>query len=83
VSEDLFGRGLCLSSGTQMTEEDLERVVKKSRNATKVNSSLLRRSRPRRSLPPARKPETLTEIATNPALPFRNGYRIRDQDDQE
>ena len=28
VSEDLFQRGLCLPSGTQMTEEDLERVVK-------------------------------------------------------
>jgi len=28
VSKDLFDRGLCLPSGTQMTEEDLERVVK-------------------------------------------------------
>jgi len=28
VSEDLFNHGLCLPSGTQMTEEDLERVVK-------------------------------------------------------
>lgn len=27
VSEDLFQRGLCLPSGTQMTEEDLERIV--------------------------------------------------------
>ena len=27
VSEDLFERGLCLPSGTQMAEEDLERVV--------------------------------------------------------
>ena len=27
VSEDLFRRGLCLPSGTQMKEEDLERVV--------------------------------------------------------
>jgi dTDP-4-amino-4,6-dideoxygalactose transaminase len=27
VSEDLFQRGLCLPSGTQMTEEDLTRVV--------------------------------------------------------
>lgn len=27
VSEDLFERGLCLPSGTQMTEEDLERTV--------------------------------------------------------
>jgi len=28
VSEDLFQRGLCLPSGTQLTEEDLERVIK-------------------------------------------------------
>lgn len=28
VSEGLFQRGLCLPSGTQMTEEDLERVIK-------------------------------------------------------
>jgi pyridoxal phosphate-dependent aminotransferase EpsN len=27
VSEDLFARGLCLPSGTQMTDEDLERIV--------------------------------------------------------
>lgn len=27
VSEDLFNRGLCLPSGTNMTKEDLERVV--------------------------------------------------------
>jgi len=27
VAEDLFARGLCLPSGTAMTEEDLERVV--------------------------------------------------------
>ena len=27
VSEDLFERGLCLPSGTQMTEEDLEQVI--------------------------------------------------------
>lgn len=27
VAEDLFSRGLCLPSGTQMTEADLERVV--------------------------------------------------------
>ena len=27
VSEDLFNRGLCLPSGTAMTEDDLERVV--------------------------------------------------------
>ncbi|MEC9209219.1 MAG: aminotransferase class I/II-fold pyridoxal phosphate-dependent enzyme [Bacteroidota bacterium] len=29
VSEDLFDRGLCLPSGTSMTEEDLKRIVKK------------------------------------------------------
>lgn len=28
VAEDLFRRGLCLPSGTQMTEEDLDRVVR-------------------------------------------------------
>jgi dTDP-4-amino-4,6-dideoxygalactose transaminase len=27
VSEDLFARGLCLPSGTQLTEEELERIV--------------------------------------------------------
>jgi len=27
VSEDLFERGLCLPSGTAMTEWDLERVI--------------------------------------------------------
>jgi dTDP-4-amino-4,6-dideoxygalactose transaminase len=27
VSEDLFERGLCLPSGTQLTEVDLERVI--------------------------------------------------------
>lgn len=27
VAEDLFDRGLCLPSGTAMTEIDLERVV--------------------------------------------------------
>lgn len=33
VAEDLFNRGLCLPSGTAMTEEDLERVVKGIRNS--------------------------------------------------
>ena len=27
VAEDLFKRGLCLPSGTAMTEEDLNRVI--------------------------------------------------------
>jgi pyridoxal phosphate-dependent aminotransferase EpsN len=35
VSEDLFQRGLCLPSGTQMTEKDLERVTKVIRNCYK------------------------------------------------
>ena len=35
VSEDLFERGLCLPSGTQMTEEDLSRVVATIRNCYK------------------------------------------------
>jgi len=32
VAEDLFRRGLCLPSGTQMTENDLQRVVEVIRN---------------------------------------------------
>ena len=32
VAEDLFDRGLCLPSGTAMTEGDLERVVEVIRN---------------------------------------------------
>jgi dTDP-4-amino-4,6-dideoxygalactose transaminase len=35
ASEDLFERELCLPSGTQMTEEDLERVVDVSRRCNK------------------------------------------------
>jgi dTDP-4-amino-4,6-dideoxygalactose transaminase len=35
VSEDLFTRGLCLPSGTQMTEEDLDRVVRVIRGCSK------------------------------------------------
>jgi dTDP-4-amino-4,6-dideoxygalactose transaminase len=35
VSEDHFRRGLCLPSGTQMTEIDLERVVGVIRNVKK------------------------------------------------
>ena len=27
IAEDLFNRGLCLPSGTAMTEEDLDRVI--------------------------------------------------------
>ncbi len=39
VSEDLFARGLCLPSGTQMNEEDLARVVeviKRTRGAKRA-----------------------------------------------
>ena len=28
VAEDLFDRGLCLPSGTAMTDEDLDRIIK-------------------------------------------------------
>jgi len=35
ASEDLFKRGLCLPSGTQMTAEDMERVVDVSRRCNK------------------------------------------------
>jgi len=35
VSEDLFERGLCLPSGTQLTQEDLERVVRVIRGCSK------------------------------------------------
>jgi hypothetical protein len=37
VSEDLFERGLCLPSGTQLTEEDLERVVDVLRRCCKLS----------------------------------------------
>jgi len=39
VSEDLFNRGLCLPSRTQMTEEDLERVVNIIKNCHMRNKS--------------------------------------------
>jgi dTDP-4-amino-4,6-dideoxygalactose transaminase len=35
VSEDLFERGLCLPSGTQMTEEDMDRVVRVIKSCSK------------------------------------------------
>jgi dTDP-4-amino-4,6-dideoxygalactose transaminase len=35
VAEDLFDRGLCLPSGTAMTEGDLERVVETILNCRK------------------------------------------------
>jgi len=41
VSEDLFERGLCLPSGTQMTEEDLSRVVASMRNCHKPSRTKL------------------------------------------
>ena len=36
VSEDLFNRGLCLPSGTNMTTEDLKRIVKKVKELYEV-----------------------------------------------
>jgi len=36
VSEDLFNRGLCLPSGTSMTEEDLKRIVRKVKELYEV-----------------------------------------------
>jgi pyridoxal phosphate-dependent aminotransferase EpsN len=38
VSEGLFDRGLCLPSGTQLTEEDLERILKIIRKCHKPSS---------------------------------------------
>jgi pyridoxal phosphate-dependent aminotransferase EpsN len=35
VSEDLFERGLCLPSGTQLTEEDMDRVVRVIKSCSK------------------------------------------------
>jgi dTDP-4-amino-4,6-dideoxygalactose transaminase len=35
VSEDLFERGLCLPSGTQMAEDDLKRVIKVIKSCSK------------------------------------------------
>lgn len=35
VAEDLFNRGLCLPSGTSMTEEDLNRVIKTIKSCIK------------------------------------------------
>jgi dTDP-4-amino-4,6-dideoxygalactose transaminase len=43
IAEDLFNRGLCLPSGTAMTEEDLERVVKVIRECSR--SSIKRSSK--------------------------------------
>ena len=39
VSEYLFETGLCLPSGTQMIEEDLERVVDVLKNSRRRNKS--------------------------------------------
>ena len=35
VAEDLFNRGLCLPSGTNMTNEDLDRVISVIRGCKK------------------------------------------------
>jgi dTDP-4-amino-4,6-dideoxygalactose transaminase len=32
VAEDLFNRGLCLPSGTAVTEQDLDRIISVIRN---------------------------------------------------
>jgi len=39
VSEDLFSRGLCLPWGTQMTGEDLNRVVNVIKSCVKLSKS--------------------------------------------
>ena len=41
VSEYLFKTGLCLPSGTQMTEKDLERVVRVIRGLHKIQSQII------------------------------------------
>jgi dTDP-4-amino-4,6-dideoxygalactose transaminase len=35
VAEDLFNRGLCLPSGTAMTESDLDRIISTIRRCHK------------------------------------------------
>jgi dTDP-4-amino-4,6-dideoxygalactose transaminase len=45
VSEDLFARGLCLPSGTQMTDEDLGRVVNIIKSCYRRNKSSVFSSR--------------------------------------
>jgi dTDP-4-amino-4,6-dideoxygalactose transaminase len=35
VAEDLFGLGLCLPSGTAMTDSDLDRIISIIRNCRK------------------------------------------------
>jgi pyridoxal phosphate-dependent aminotransferase EpsN len=40
VSEDIFGRGLCLPSGSAMTQEDLDRVVSAIRSCIQTRSRL-------------------------------------------
>jgi dTDP-4-amino-4,6-dideoxygalactose transaminase len=37
VSEDLFERGLCLPSGTQMAEEDLDHITKAIKSCFKAS----------------------------------------------
>jgi dTDP-4-amino-4,6-dideoxygalactose transaminase len=57
VSEDLFKRGLCLPSGTQMTEEDLGRVVRIIRDIhAKINLPDSCSMNPDRGHPPAYPP---------------------------
>jgi dTDP-4-amino-4,6-dideoxygalactose transaminase len=37
VAEDLFNRGLCLPSGTAMTKEDLDRIIRVIKKTGKRN----------------------------------------------
>ena len=39
VAEDLFNRGLCLPSGTAMTNKDLDRVIKVIQKCNKTGNS--------------------------------------------
>jgi dTDP-4-amino-4,6-dideoxygalactose transaminase len=41
VAEDLFTRGLCLPSGTAMTEGDLDRVINTISNSRKKRKNRL------------------------------------------
>jgi dTDP-4-amino-4,6-dideoxygalactose transaminase len=41
IAEDLFNRGLCLPSGTTMTEEDLDRVIMVINNCREQRKSIL------------------------------------------
>ena len=40
VAEDLFNHGLCLPSGTAMTEEDLDRVISVILNCKRLGEEI-------------------------------------------